>query len=104
MGFYINKTSTENILHYSYQEKIDAIVFDGGFIIEEPQSWSYALVCIVDNGWMSAAGYAFNENEMNVMKEPDKNNRPKTWLKYEKAMEMSGYDGNKRIHLSDIKK
>lgn len=103
MGFYINRTSTENIHGYSYQEKIDAIVFDGGVVISPPSEWSWNLVCVVNNGWMSAANYVFNENQMKVCLDTSDDNRPRTWLKYDNAMEMAGYDGNKRVHLKDLK-
>ena len=52
---------------------------------------------------MSEAGYAFSKNEMEVFLDTFLDNRPRTWLKYDKAMEMSGYDGNKRISLKNLK-
>ncbi len=103
MGFYINRTSTENIHNYSYQEKIDAIIFDGGFIIDLPTNWSWNLVCVVNNGFMSGAGYAFSKNEMKVFLDTSQDHRPRTWLKYDNAMEMAGYDGNKRVQLKNLK-
>lgn len=35
-------------------------------------------VCLVDNGWMTAAGIAFDEHEMNDFMHPD--SRPKQWF------------------------
>lgn len=35
-------------------------------------------VCWVDNGWMTAAGICFNENELAAFKCPDQ--RPKRWF------------------------
>lgn len=100
MGFYINHTSTENLENYSYIEKIEAIKFDGGEIIEPPTKWTWDLVCVVDNGYFAEAGYAFNKNEMKVFLDVSQDSRPRTWLRYEKAMQMAGYDGNIRVKLN----
>ena len=98
MGFYINHTTTENLDNYNYSEKIEAIIFDGGAIIEPPTEWSWDLVCVINNGHFAAAGYIFNKNEMKVFLDTF-DTHTKTWLKYDKAMEMAGYDGNIRVKL-----
>jgi hypothetical protein len=99
MGFYINSTS-KGTLGSSAQSKINGIIEDGGMIIDTPKQWSPNLVCVADNGWFGSAGYAFSKNEMDAFLVKDR--RPKTWLKYEKAMELSGFVGNKRITLDFV--
>lgn len=85
MGRYINKTSKHQAL--PAKGKIVHLVEDGARIIPEPETFKDNLVCVVDNGFFEAAGYAYSENEMKVFKRDD--GRPKTWLVYPKVNEMA---------------
>ena len=45
------------------------------------------IQCVVDNGFFGAAGYAYDESEMNQFLSPD--GRPKQWLEYIHAKEIA---------------
>lgn len=51
--------------------------------IAEPTDWEEGIVCVVSNGAFEAAGYAFDEKELNEFKRFD--GRPRTWLKIPNA-------------------
>jgi hypothetical protein len=42
------------------------------------------VVCLIDNGWMTAAGIAYDDRERDVFANPD--GRPKTWYVVPKAL------------------
>jgi hypothetical protein len=80
MGRYINKTSTGQELGW---RKAQPLIDDGAKVIPPPTTWQPGLVCVVDNGVFQAAGYAFDEREMQVFLKPD--GRDKVWLEYAHA-------------------
>jgi hypothetical protein len=43
-----------------------------------PKEWQPDLVCVVENGWMDAAGYAYDARELDRFMYPD--GRPRRWL------------------------
>lgn len=88
MGYYINSNSKGGSL--APIDKANQLIADGAKRIPEPKEFQEGLVCVFENGLFDAAGYAFNENEMNVFKRPD--GRRKTWLIYEHAKTLSGYN------------
>lgn len=71
MGCYVNpKETTKEQFLAEHGTSISA---------EEAEITSTHLpVCLVDNGWMKAAGVAFDEREMEAFKYPDQ--RPKEWF------------------------
>jgi len=87
MGKYLNNTSKEP-MGASYASKCDALENDGAEMIDEPKEWSEGLVCCLNNGHFGAAGYAFDENEMNVFKR-GYHGRTHQWYKYSQAKELA---------------
>jgi hypothetical protein len=47
-------------------------------IFPPPKTWEENLVCVVENGPFDAAGYVFNQRELEAFSYPD--SRRKTWL------------------------
>ena len=64
MGKYINGIGT------TYTEKIKALKEQHG-AIETDSSFKKNLVCVINNGFFAAAGYADTEEERNAFAEPD---------------------------------
>ena len=87
MGYYINSTSDGKPL--LALNKAGMLIADGAVEINEPKAFQENLVCVMFNGLFDAAGYAYSEEEMETFKTPD--GRPKRWLVYEHARELSGY-------------
>lgn len=85
MGKYINITS-RGATGTSFGSKCDAILADGGKEIKQPKEFQKNLVCVVDNGYFGAAGYAYCESEMRAFQVPS-DKRPKRWFIYDKAEE-----------------
>ncbi len=87
MGKYINHTSDGKRLEPL--DKAQALINDGAVLLpEEPKVWEENLVCVVSNGIFDAAAYAHSPREMEYFMEPA-DDRPKVWLKYEKAKELA---------------
>lgn len=59
---------------------------DGEIIVESPK-FQENLVCVVDNGFFAAAGYAYDEKEFECFNSDD--GRDKTWLVYPFASELT---------------
>lgn len=88
MGYYIDENSKEELA--PIQGKAAFIEDDGGMIIPEPEEWREGIVCVVDQGPFDSAAYIFSPNELEEFKAIQ---RPKTWLYYEHAKNISGYGG-----------
>lgn len=91
MGYYINYDSKGKSL--PAQGKAEEIVKDGGKILSRsmPPKFVPNLVCIIHNINFDAAGFCFDEREYHEfanLADP----RPKTWIVYEHAARLSGYD------------
>ncbi len=76
------------------------IVMYGGRILDEQPEWSDilgcdAIICVIDNGPWEAAGFAYDEKELDRFAEPDSNGpqRRRTWLLMDRltASKLSGY-------------
>ena len=83
MGRYVNFTSKGD-MGSSAWDKRNALIEDGAIQIETPTEFKENLVCVVDNGFFGAAGYAFCENEFHVFNDP-RDMRPKTWFIWDKV-------------------
>lgn len=92
MGYYINAI---NGVAAPSKDKARFILTRsiGAEPIEPPTKWQEGLVCVVDNGAFEAAGYAFDEDEMNVFLRPDSGGRQRhrQWLLVPEAKALSGY-------------
>lgn len=83
MGQYLNQTG-RGPMGASFNCKCQALIEDGAKPITEPKEWSEGLVCCMNNGAFGAAGYAYNENEMNVFKH-GYGGRSYQWFRYPEA-------------------
>ena len=80
MGKYINETSTGTILPPIGKAK--ELIKDGAKMVSD-DTYQENMVCVVENGWVDAAAYAYSEGEFNEFKTPD--GRKKIWLIYPHA-------------------
>ena len=87
MGKYVNKTS-RGAVGTSFGSKCDAIIADGGKEIKPPKQFQKNLVCVVDNGFFGAAGYAYCESEMRCFLDTS-DRRPKRWFIWDKVEEFA---------------
>ena len=88
MGYYINHNS--NGVSLPACDKADYLILDGGAEISKPKQWVPNLVCVVENGMFDAAGYVYSEDELRAFTNPY-DHRPKRWIIYPRAAELSGY-------------
>ena len=86
MGYYVNEDSTGKHIGTSFEEKVKALLNDGGVQVNG-EKFEPNLICVVDNGIFAAAGYAYSEQEYQVFKNPD--GRNKTWIVHPKAKELA---------------
>ena len=84
MGKYINKNSKGESLGSSFREKVNALILDDANAVGSPRKFEEGLVCVIDNGFFAAAGYAYDEREMNVFLK-GYSGRNFQWLKYDPA-------------------
>lgn len=88
MGYYINPSN---------MTKEQYLIKHGKPIVTKPTFDQIAdcsvLVCLINNGFFTAAGIAFNEAELETFRSPD--GRPKLWylLSKEDAMAASDWKG-----------
>lgn len=75
MGKYINQMNGTNL---PGRGKAEFLLANGAKDILKPSEFRENLVCVVNNGSFEAAGYAYNEAEFKVFREPD--GRPKRWF------------------------
>ena len=87
MGKYINTISNGQTLPAI--GKADVLVKDGAKILSTEltyKPYQPNIVCIVNNGFFEAAGYAYSEDEFNAFQgSVNGDYRPRTWLLYEHA-------------------
>ena len=89
MGYYIevpkNKRKAQQLV-YLYGAEILPTAPE--FWMKDPRQ---AIICVVDNGVFEAAGFAYDEAELNAFKRPD--GRPRTWLLMDrkKVCELTGF-------------
>ena len=89
MGYYINKNSKgENLQPHN---KAYQLISDGAKEINNPRQVVDDMVCVVENGMFDAAAYIYNQKEFEAFNDPI-DLRRKTWLKYEHASSLSGYE------------
>lgn len=86
MGKYLNVDSKGQSL--GTHGKAEKLIADGAIEINPPKAWEENLVCVVENGMFEAAGYCYSPEEFRAFSLLD-DNRPKTWLLYEKAKELA---------------
>lgn len=84
MGKYINKNSKGESLGSSFREKVNALILDGANAVGSPRKFEEGLVCVIDNGFFAAAGYAYDEREMKAFIS-GYGGREFQWLKYDPA-------------------
>ena len=81
MGYYVETSG----IHGKAAELVSE---HGAVVIEAPSKFApppdAALICVVDNGWMEAAGIMYDEREYEAFADPG-DPRPKVWLTMPKA-------------------
>lgn len=86
MGYYIEVPE-----HFGKADQLRALY--GAEPVESayPPPEGKTLVCVVDNGWMEAAGVIYDSTEYKAFSDPD-DPRPRTWLLLDtdKARDLSG--------------
>lgn len=86
MGYYINSLADTTLLPATGKAQF-LIEKAGAKLIDPPSVFIEDLVCVVENGFFDAAGYAFCEEEFEVFSTPD--GRPKKWLIVPNAKELA---------------
>jgi hypothetical protein len=94
MGYYVNHNSKGESL--PSVGKAQALVADGA--TPTKPYFQPNLVCVVENGPFDAAGYCYSEGEFKAFTIPG-DLRRKTWLIYEPAAKLSGYDQAADAHI-----
>lgn len=88
MGYYINSVEGSQL---PATRKADFLIsLAKARPLSGPIQFQPDLVCVVENAFFDAAGYAFSEEEMNAFLTPD--GRKKTWLVVPNAAKLSGYE------------
>lgn len=90
MGYYINQING-NIL--PAKNKAQFLLENGAKEIEGEIKFQENLVCVVENVFFDAAGYAYNEFEMEEFNNPY-DERKRRWLIVPNADKLSGYEKN----------
>lgn len=89
MGYYIDVNS--NGVRLPARNKADYLITDGGVELKGSSiKFQPNLVCVIENGPFDAAGFCYNQEEFEVFNY-SKDFRPKRWIVYPKAAELSGY-------------
>lgn len=90
MGYYIETDSAKNKAAWLVRTCDAQVITEG--IAREYMRMGLGIICVVDNGMFEAAGYMYNERELNEFANPS-DWRPKTWLSMNKelAERLSGF-------------
>jgi len=86
MGLYINNIGNV-VLGASFTDKCTALEQAGATIFDpifDPTTFKEGLVCVVDNGYMAAEGYAFDEEEFDYFID-GMGGRPHQWYDFPEA-------------------
>jgi hypothetical protein len=87
MGYYINKYNSKEL---PPKGKAQFLINEGAQVVKGPIEFQDNLVCVVENPFFDAAGYAYDVNEMRTFNDPE-DHRRKTWLIVPGAAQASGY-------------
>lgn len=90
MGYYINQINGKIL---PAKNKAEFLIENGATKVEGKVEFQENLVCVVENAFFDAAGYAFSQGEMEVFNHPY-DNRRKTWLVVPEAAKLAGYEKN----------
>ena len=88
MGKYVNETSKGQV-GVSFNAKCQALLEDGATLIPTPTKFVENLVCVVDNGFFTAAGYAYDQREFDDFSDSN-DPRRKRWFVWDKVKEFAG--------------
>jgi hypothetical protein len=88
MGSYINIIEGKP-LGTSFDSKIKVLSEAGAMPVAVPTEWKEGLICVIDNGFMAAAGFAYDEGEMNAFIE-GRSSRPWLWMEFPNARQYAG--------------
>ena len=83
MGRYINQINGK-ALGASFLDKCTALKEAEAKLIKEPTTFNGKQVCVVDNGPFAAAGYAYNQLELNEFR-TGMEGRPHQWFEFKEA-------------------
>jgi len=96
MGSYINSIDNKAMGTFAY-DKIQALMNAGAIPlvdenekpIEVPKEYQENMVCIVDNGWMAACGYAYSKEEFKSFIPTPSDTRPRYWFIFDRVKEFA---------------
>lgn len=90
MGYYIDKVPSG--LPLDALGKARALKqIPGAREIGQPIVWQENLVCVIDNGNFEAAGYIYNQAELEGFLPTPNDRRKRWWLTVPNAAELAGY-------------
>lgn len=78
MGYYIDPENGQNKEQWLQDNGLAMQLKTPTNVRQNVEGTECGLVCLIDNGWMTAAGIAYDLRELNVFAEPD--GRPKAWI------------------------
>lgn len=87
MGLYINRTPNGALPHVG--KGAELIKAGAQLLLDTPKTWEEGLVCVVRNGMFEAAAYAHSQREMEYFADTTHDERPRVWLKWDKAKEFA---------------
>ena len=88
MGMYINEINGNPAPNLGKDQFIINNVSGSEILPLPPTQWQEGLVCVVDNGPFDAAGYCYDERELEHFKE-ERTGRPRKWLLVPGAKELA---------------
>jgi hypothetical protein len=96
MGAYINFIDDKQ-MHASALSKISVLMESNAIPlldsnmqpIQSPAEFQENMVCVVDNGYMAACGYAYSESEFKAFLPRPNDQRPRYWFIFDRAKEFA---------------